>query len=377
MRKAFVCPYHAWAYDLNGQLIGSPNVREDEHFDRSDHPLYDIAVDTYAGFLFVNMTTGGPKETLLESLTDGAETITAFERFKMDELRIGVRLTYEVKANWKIIVENYNECLHCPQVHPELVQVIPLFRFGEVWDEEIPDDGNRMMAGATSFTKTGKSELPTFPDLEPEDYEMYYGTYQFPNLLLNLHPDCAMYYIGYPKGPDHTTVVSEFMFRPETIADPELFKPEATVEFWDEISQAGLGRLRARADRRVVSRVHPRRLPASGPLPLLVQRGVAPCDGSRGARLTDRRPGQRASTDAEEHRDGERRQHDRCHQQGRGRAADRELRGEAGTEPVVDLAELSGARGGRERSSRIASRSTAAARCRRLPCCPRRPRSRR
>ncbi len=237
VRKAFVCPYHAWTFDLNGRLIGSPNVKEDEHFDRSEHPLYDIAVDTYAGFLFVNLTTGGPSRTLLESLTDGAETITAFERFKMDELRIGVRLTYEVKANWKIIVENYNECLHCPQVHPELVQVIPLFRFGEVWDEEIPDDGNRMMAGATSFTPTGRSELPTFPGLEPEDLEMYYGTYQFPNLLLNLHPDCAMYYIGYPKGPNHTTVVSEFMFRPETIADPELFKPEPTVEFWDQISK--------------------------------------------------------------------------------------------------------------------------------------------
>ena len=50
-----------------------------------------------------------------------------FERFKMDELRIGVRLVYEVEANWKIIVENYNECLHCPQIHPELVSVIPLF----------------------------------------------------------------------------------------------------------------------------------------------------------------------------------------------------------------------------------------------------------
>ncbi len=237
VRKAFVCPYHAWAFDLNGQLIGSPNVKEDEHFDRSQHPLYDIAVDHYAGFMFVNMTTGGPRRSLMESLTDGAETITAFERFKMDELRIGVRLEYEVEANWKIVVENYNECLHCPQIHPELVQVIPLFRFGEVWDEEIPDDGNRMVEGATSFTRTGESQLPKFPGLEPEDYEMYYGTYQFPNLMLNLHPDSAMYYIGYPKGPNHTTVVSQFMFRPETIADSDLFKPEGTVEFWDQISR--------------------------------------------------------------------------------------------------------------------------------------------
>ena len=236
VRKAIVCPYHAWTFDLNGQLIGSPNVKEDEHFDRADHPLYDVTVDTYAGFLFVNLSTGGPKQSLVGSLNSGAETITAFDRFKMDELRVGVRLVYEVKANWKIIVENYNECLHCPQIHPELVQVIPLFRFGEVWDEEIPDDGNRMIEGATSFTTNGTSELPKFPDLRPEDYEMYYGSYQFPNLMLNLHPDSAMYYIGYPKGPDHTTVVSEFLFRPETIADPALFKPEPTVELWDLIS---------------------------------------------------------------------------------------------------------------------------------------------
>ncbi len=235
VRKAFVCPYHAWTYDLNGQLIGTPNVKEDEHFDRADHPLYDIAVDHYAGFMFLNMSAGTP-QPLMEALTDGAESITAFERFKMDELTVGVRLVYEVAANWKIVVENYNECLHCPQVHPELVRVVPLFRFGEVWDEVTKDDGNWMIEGATSFTKTGKSELPPLPGLEPEDHTMYFGSYEYPNLMLNLHPDCIMSYIGYPKGPNHTTVVSEFLFRPETIAGPD-FKPEPVVEFWDTISK--------------------------------------------------------------------------------------------------------------------------------------------
>jgi Rieske 2Fe-2S family protein len=234
VRKAFRCPYHAWTYDLNGQLLGTPNVKEDEFFDRSQYPLHSIAVGDYAGFMFVNLSS--EPRPLMEALSDGAETITMFERFKMQELRIGVRLVYEVEANWKIIVENYNECLHCPQIHPELVSVIPLFRFGEVWDEEIRDDGNRMVEGATSFTQTGKSELPKFPGLLPDDYEMYYGSFEFPNLMLNLHPDSAMYYIGYPKGPNHTTVVSEFLFRPETIAGPN-FKPEPTVELWDLISR--------------------------------------------------------------------------------------------------------------------------------------------
>ena len=235
VRKGFKCPYHAWVYDLDGRLIGTPNVQEDERFDRSDHPLHPIAVDHYAGFLFVNLAR--EPRPLIDALTDGAETITAFDRFRMDELRIGVRIVYEVEANWKIVVENYNECLHCPSIHPELVQIVPLFRFGEVWDEEIRDDGNRMRDGVTSFTIEGTSELPKFPGLEPEDYEMYYGTYEFPNLMLNLHPDAAMYYIGFPKGPTHTQVVSEYLFRPETIADPERFKPEPVVKFWDLISK--------------------------------------------------------------------------------------------------------------------------------------------
>ncbi len=235
VRKGFRCPYHAWVYDLDGRLIGTPNVKEDELFDRSQHPLHAISVGEYAGFLFVNLSP--EPRPLMDALTDGAESIAAFERFKMEELRIGVRIVYEVAANWKIVVENYNECLHCPSIHPELVQVVPLFRFGEVWDEELRDDGNRMMEGATSFTMTGASELPKLPGLEPEDYEMYYGSYEFPNLMLNLHPDCGMYYLAFPKGPAHTTVVSEYLFRPETIADPDTFKPEPVVEFWDLISK--------------------------------------------------------------------------------------------------------------------------------------------
>jgi Rieske 2Fe-2S family protein len=234
-RKAFRCPYHAWTYDLDGRLIGTPNVKEDELFDRANYPLHPVTIGEYAGFLFANLSP--EPRPLMEALTDGAETITVFERFKMQDLRIGFRIVYEVNANWKIVVENYNECLHCPSIHPELVQIVPLFRFGEVWDEETRDDGNAMREGATSFTISGKSELPKLPGLDPIDHTMYYGSYEFPNLMLNLHPDCGMYYIAFPKGPRHTQVVSEYLFHPEVIADPNVFKPEPVVEFWDLISK--------------------------------------------------------------------------------------------------------------------------------------------
>lgn len=234
--KVIKCPYHAWSYDLDGRLVGTPNVDEDEGFERAAYPLHEIGVETYGGFLFVNLDDAAERRPLLDQLREGTESITNFERYRLDELRVGVRIVYEVKANWKIVIENYNECLHCPTIHPELVQVVPLYRFGEVWDEETRDDGNWMIEGATSFTKTGRSTLPPFPDLLPDDYRMYYGTFQFPNLMLNLHPDAAMVYYALPRGAAHTTVVSEYLFRPETIAAAS-FAPEPVVELWDLISK--------------------------------------------------------------------------------------------------------------------------------------------
>ena len=282
-RKAFTCPYHAWTYDLDGRLIGTPNVRENELFDRSSYPLHRIAVDEYAGFVFVNLADR--PRPLMDALTQGTESMTAFERFAMQDLRIGVRLVYEVEANWKIIVENYNECLHCPTVHPELVKVVPLFRFGEVWDDEMRDGGNDMAEGATSFTMEGRSELPTLPGLLEEDLGRYYGSYQFPNLMLNLHPDCVMYYIGYPKGSvaHHGRVGVPVPAGRDR--RPRALQARAGRRALGPHLEAGLGGVPASPDRRRLARVHDGRLPATGPVPVLVQRGLSGPDGSRAARL--------------------------------------------------------------------------------------------
>ncbi len=232
--KALKCPYHAWSYDLDGRLLATPNVHEDELFERADYPLHAVAVDEHGGFLFVCLAA--EPRSLDEHLRDSNETITDFDRYRMGELRLGRRLTYDVAANWKIVVENYNECLHCPTIHPELVQVVPIYRKGEVWDGETRDGGNLMFEGATSFSATGASDLPKFPGLLPEDYGMYYGAFQFPNLMVNMHPDSVMAYVVYPKGPGRTLVLSEFYFREEALALPG-FDPSPTVDLWDLISQ--------------------------------------------------------------------------------------------------------------------------------------------
>lgn len=232
--KALKCPYHAWSYDYDGRLLATPNVHEDELFEREDYPLNPVAVGEEHGFLFVSLAED--PRPLHEFLLDSNESMADFDRYRLGELRLGRRIRYDVAANWKIVVENYNECLHCPTIHPELVAVVPLFRKGEVWDGETRDGGNLMMEGFTSFTATGTSDLPKFPGLAPEDYGSYYGVFQFPNLMVNLHPDSVMAYFIHPNGPARTTVISEFYFRPEALALPG-FDPSPTVDLWDLVSR--------------------------------------------------------------------------------------------------------------------------------------------
>jgi Rieske 2Fe-2S family protein len=232
--KVFKCPYHAWSYDLDGRLVGTPNVREDEAFERAGYPLHAIAIETFAGFLFVSLNPDAAP--LLAELRESTETLLDFERYRLDELRSARRIVYEVEANWKILVENFDECLHCPTIHPELVSLVPLYRLGEVWDGEAPDGGNWMREDVQSFTITGQSSLPRLPGLNEADHHLYFGAHQFPNLMVNMHPDAVMSYLLEPRGPNHTTVTSEFLFRPETIA-MDGFDPSPVVDLWDLISR--------------------------------------------------------------------------------------------------------------------------------------------
>ncbi|MEO6124742.1 MAG: SRPBCC family protein [Ilumatobacteraceae bacterium] len=98
-----------------------------------------------------------------ESTRCGRATDTSpvqFARHEMASLRVGRRTVSEVDANWKILVENSMECLHCPNVHPELVDVIPFYRNGSVTDTARSDGGVALLSGGSGFTPGGQSELP-------------------------------------------------------------------------------------------------------------------------------------------------------------------------------------------------------------------------
>ena len=177
---AVVCPYHNWTYALDGQLIGTPNVPAAGGLDRGAYGLRAVQLDTWEGFVFVNLSDDDPR-TLLEQLAIEPDEPLSYDRYAIGELRIGHRQVYEIAANWKIVHDNFNECLHCPSVHPELVTIVPMYRKGMVVDHERPDLGATLADGVETFTLSGTSTLPVLPGItEDLDRRTYWGVLGVP-----------------------------------------------------------------------------------------------------------------------------------------------------------------------------------------------------
>ncbi|HXV36776.1 MAG TPA: SRPBCC family protein, partial [Myxococcota bacterium] len=172
---------------------------------------------------------------LLEQLALEPGAPLSYARYRMGELRVAHRIAYDVAANWKIIHDNFNECLHCPSVHPNLSRIVPIYRKGRVFEDERPDGGVSFDTGMNTFTDSGTSALPELPGLTDVDRRSYYGYSIFPNVLANLVSTGIMTYTLYPRGADRTTIVSEYLYRPEVIA-AEGFDCSDMVKFLDQVS---------------------------------------------------------------------------------------------------------------------------------------------
>ena len=227
------CPYHAWTYQLDGSLRTAPFLEEGDGFCREDLPLFGAAVETWGGFVFVRLEAepapGAPPLRGLEEQLGGA--VERVRRYPLAELRIARRVTYDVGANWKVILENYNECYHCGPVHPELCRVVPAFRqkggADLDWDRGVPH-----REGAWTFTMSGTTSRRPFPGLNDDELVRHKGELLYPNFMLSLAAEHAAAFTLWPHEPGRTTVVCDFLFHPAEMAQPA-FDPMDAVEFWD------------------------------------------------------------------------------------------------------------------------------------------------
>jgi Rieske 2Fe-2S family protein len=226
-----VCPYHAWAYNLDGSLRAAPYVRFDEQCPKDGFALVPVHVDSWGGFIFVNLAAGEPAP-LLEQLATPARMLI---RYPLQDLRRGAQLVYDVEANWKVIMENYNECYHCGPVHPELCALVPAFRerggAGLDWADGIPH-----RPGAWTFTTTGTSTRAPFPGLSASEQVNHKGEVAYPNLLLSAAAEHVAAFTLWPMGPERTRIACEFLFHASEVVKPG-FDPTDAVEFWDLVNR--------------------------------------------------------------------------------------------------------------------------------------------
>jgi Rieske 2Fe-2S family protein len=217
-RAAIVCPYHGWAYTMDGQLRTAP--RMGEAFDRAAYPLVEVPVAQWHGWVFVNAAAGA---------MDFAEHLGTIDRlvasYEPGRLVVKARQSYEILANWKIIVENYHECYHCPMIHPQLCAVTPPSS-GENWHEPGAWLGGSMQLRehAQTMSLDGRSHGAMLPGADARSVR-YLGL--FPNLLISLHPDYVLTHRLVPLSAGRTRVECEWLF------DDEVDDPSYAVDFWD------------------------------------------------------------------------------------------------------------------------------------------------
>jgi Rieske 2Fe-2S family protein len=246
------CPYHAWTYGLDGKLIGVPNMDEESvpGFVKADYSLHAVNLALWEGFIFVNLAKNpAPLEKVFSPLAG------KFSHWNLPKLRPAKRIAYDVRANWKLIFENYSECYHCPGVHPTLSKLTP-YDSAENDLCEGPFLGGFMpITKGKSLTMSGNACALPVGDTKGEDHARVFYYSIFPNMLLSMHPDYVMVHQVWPQSLERTLILCDWLFHPEAagagIGDPGYrYNPEDAIEFWDmtnkqdwrvcELSQQGI-----------------------------------------------------------------------------------------------------------------------------------------
>jgi Rieske 2Fe-2S family protein len=225
------CPYHAWTYGLDGRLLGAPHMDDVPSFDKADYSLHAVNLALWEGFIFVNLMDSPA------SLKHWMAPLAGkFLRWNLPALHSAKRIEYEVRANWKLIFQNYSECYHCAGVHPELSKISP-HDSSENDLSEGPFLGGFMRINKNkSLTMSGNACSLPVGHFGQDDFHLVFYYSIFPNMLLSLHPDYVMVHQLQPQSPERTLILCDWFFHPEAFGRED-FKPDDAIEFWEMINK--------------------------------------------------------------------------------------------------------------------------------------------
>jgi len=243
--KRIQCPYHAWTFDLQGRLVGAPHMDEGPRFLKEDYPLKAVALGRWDGHLFVHL--GENPAPLSDQLGD---LPAKFAPWGMADLVRARRIVYGVAADWKLILQNFSECLHCAVINPAL-QKLSHYLSGENEPATPNYLGGRMdlRDGIETLSMGGKSSRAILPGLGEIDRRQACFYVLMPNLMLTLMPDSMITHRLNPLAVGRTEIVCDFH-----VHRAELDRPGSDlndlIEFWDltnrqdwhvsELTQLGL-----------------------------------------------------------------------------------------------------------------------------------------
>lgn len=222
------CPYHGWTYRPDGSLKSAPRLGYRPGFAVSEHCLVPVRIEEWQGWLFANAS--GDAEPFHEHVGNLDTLMAAWAPGEMVAVS---SMDYVVNANWKLVNENYQECYHCTEIHPELCRVSPptsglnLDATG-MWIGGWMD----LMEGVETMSLTGRGGAPVLPGLAPEDRRRVYYLGVFPNLLISPHPDFVLSHRVEPLSPSQTRVECRTLFRKDVVTRNGIDLRYAG-EFWD------------------------------------------------------------------------------------------------------------------------------------------------
>jgi Rieske 2Fe-2S family protein len=242
--RAIQCPYHAWTYALDGRLLGAPHMEGVPGFQKAGYGLNPAKLDLWEGFIFLNLSD--------KSVSLGkwfAPLKKKFSHWNLPQLRSARRIEYDVRANWKLIFENYSECYHCPGVHPALSKLTPYDSAENDLDEGPFLGGFMPIRGGHSLTMSGEACALAVGNIKAEDHHRVFYYSIFPNMLLSMHPDYVMVHQLWPQTIDRTRILCDWFFHRDA-ANDHGYNPDDAIAFWDmtnkqdwhvcELSQQGI-----------------------------------------------------------------------------------------------------------------------------------------
>ncbi len=245
--RFFRCPYHAWAYDLDGNCLGTPlftpdsEVPEDQRgifdmsdvkaFDKADYGLHRVRCEGWGCLVFVCLDAAAPP--LRDELGDLSERLAGY---RMDEWTLARRAEYEIHANWKLVAENFMEYYHLPWVHPSLVKVSPM-------DAHHRWQGTGKYVGVCTTPIAADTEdggwlgLPAIDGLSDEDAVSARFVWLYPSIALNVMPNHVFLLLVRPAAAGLTLETAYLLTHPASRARAQESDVDDLMRFWDSVNR--------------------------------------------------------------------------------------------------------------------------------------------